>query len=296
MRASDGRREAPRRRHRRCPSCCSPARRRMRSKEAQVRKLAAEPPRARRLDPPGADDRVELGGVEDDAHRGRAALPPADGARAARPLQRRGRRRAGRPAGGRAHAAADGGRAQPGPGPGGDHAAGAAGARGGRRAGSRGRRRARASGRSTPSPRRPRRPASGSSGSQVRRIFLAERVRWRRTRTWTTSPDPEFAPKGRGSSPSTPARPAGATVLDADELGPVIPRTFPPAPGWSPDGHRIKAPPGVRPGPREGVGLRRPARAGRPGPHLHRPVPQHRRLPAAAPGARPGQPRAAPST
>jgi hypothetical protein len=25
-------------------------------------------------------------------------------------------------------------------------------------------------------------------------------------------------------------------------LGPVIPRTFPPAPGWSPDGHRIKAP------------------------------------------------------
>ncbi|MFJ4097473.1 transposase [Kitasatospora sp. NPDC089913] len=27
----------------------------------------------------------------------------------------------------------------------------------------------------------------------------------------------------------------------ADELGPVIPRTFPPAPGWSPDGHRIKA-------------------------------------------------------
>jgi transposase len=41
--------------------------------------------------------------------------------------------------------------------------------------------------------------------SQVRRIFLAEKVRWRRTRTWTTSPDPEFAPKGRGSSPSTPA-------------------------------------------------------------------------------------------
>jgi DDE superfamily endonuclease len=27
-----------------------------------------------------------------------------------------------------------------------------------------------------------------------------------------------------------------------DELGPVIPRSFPPAPGWSPDGHRIKAP------------------------------------------------------
>jgi len=29
-------------------------------------------------------------------------------------------------------------------------------------------------------------------------------------------------------------------VVCADELGPVIPRAFPPAPGWSPDGHRIK--------------------------------------------------------
>jgi transposase len=31
-------------------------------------------------------------------------------------------------------------------------------------------------------------------------------------------------------------------VICADELGPVSARTFPPAPGWSPDGHRIKAP------------------------------------------------------
>ena len=38
------------------------------------------------------------------------------------------------------------------------------------------------------------------------------------------------------------APPAGSTVICADELGPVIPRTFPPAPGWSGDGHRIKAP------------------------------------------------------
>ncbi|GHF40033.1 hypothetical protein [Streptomyces morookaense] len=30
-------------------------------------------------------------------------------------------------------------------------------------------------------------------------------------------------------------------MICADELGPVIPHTFPPAPGWSPDGHRIKA-------------------------------------------------------
>ncbi|MFD8534489.1 transposase [Streptosporangium canum] len=31
-------------------------------------------------------------------------------------------------------------------------------------------------------------------------------------------------------------------MICADELGPVTPRTFPPAPGWSVDGHRIKAP------------------------------------------------------
>jgi transposase len=30
-------------------------------------------------------------------------------------------------------------------------------------------------------------------------------------------------------------------VICADELGPVIPRSFPPAPGWSADGHRVKA-------------------------------------------------------
>ena len=42
--------------------------------------------------------------------------------------------------------------------------------------------------------------------SQIRRILLAEGTRWRRTRSWTTSPDPEFAPKGRRSSPATPPR------------------------------------------------------------------------------------------
>jgi transposase len=47
--------------------------------------------------------------------------------------------------------------------------------------------------------------------SQVRRILLLEGVRWRRTRSWTTSPDPAFAPKGRRSLRSTPARSAGAT-------------------------------------------------------------------------------------
>ena len=43
--------------------------------------------------------------------------------------------------------------------------------------------------------------------SQVRRILLKEQVRWRRTRSWTTSTHPAFAPKGLGSSAATPTRP-----------------------------------------------------------------------------------------
>jgi transposase len=42
--------------------------------------------------------------------------------------------------------------------------------------------------------------------SQVRRILLAEKVRWRRTRSWAASTDPEFALKGPRSSSSTPLR------------------------------------------------------------------------------------------
>ncbi|MCM3689046.1 helix-turn-helix domain-containing protein [Kocuria rosea] len=45
--------------------------------------------------------------------------------------------------------------------------------------------------------------------SQVRRILLAEGVRWRRTRSWIRSKDPDFAGKGRGSSPSTPSHRPG---------------------------------------------------------------------------------------
>ncbi|MEV4185279.1 hypothetical protein AB0J28_28040 [Streptosporangium canum] len=40
--------------------------------------------------------------------------------------------------------------------------------------------------------------------SQVRRILRAEKVRWRHTRSWTTSTDPDFAPKGPRSSAVTP--------------------------------------------------------------------------------------------
>jgi transposase len=42
--------------------------------------------------------------------------------------------------------------------------------------------------------------------SQVRRILQAEKVRWRRTRSWASSTDPEFAPKGPQSWSSTPPR------------------------------------------------------------------------------------------
>jgi len=42
--------------------------------------------------------------------------------------------------------------------------------------------------------------------SQVRRILLAEGTRWRRTRSWTTSTDPELASKEHRSSPATPPR------------------------------------------------------------------------------------------
>ncbi len=42
--------------------------------------------------------------------------------------------------------------------------------------------------------------------SQVRRILLAEKVRWRRTRSWATSTDPESALKGPASWSSVPPR------------------------------------------------------------------------------------------
>jgi transposase len=48
---------------------------------------------------------------------------------------------------------------------------------------------------------------------QVRRILLREGVHWRHTRSWTTSPDPDFVPKGRRSSRSTPARPRARRSL-----------------------------------------------------------------------------------
>ena len=42
--------------------------------------------------------------------------------------------------------------------------------------------------------------------SQVRQILLREGARWRGTRSWTTSTDPDFVPKEPRSSPATPPR------------------------------------------------------------------------------------------
>jgi transposase len=45
--------------------------------------------------------------------------------------------------------------------------------------------------------------------SQVRRIFLAEGKRWRRTRSWAERRDADFAPTGPTSSPATLPRQPG---------------------------------------------------------------------------------------
>ena len=42
--------------------------------------------------------------------------------------------------------------------------------------------------------------------------------------------------------PGRLARDGAGELSAADELGPVTPRTFDPPPGWTPDGHRPKAP------------------------------------------------------
>ena len=45
--------------------------------------------------------------------------------------------------------------------------------------------------------------------SQIRRIYLREGVRWRRSHSWGDSSDPDFVPKGRRSSATTPNHPRG---------------------------------------------------------------------------------------
>ena len=142
---------------------------------------------------------------------------------------------------------------------------------------------------SSPWPAR-RRPAGCTKA--VRGCWPPPSPRRRRTGPWTPSPRPprprasgwaaarsaaSCLPKGRaggGPAPGPPAptrvRPKRAqvialytapppevTVVCADELGPVIPRSFPPAPGWTPDGHRVKALLDYGRGPEQDLGGRR---------------------------------------
>jgi transposase len=55
--------------------------------------------------------------------------------------------------------------------------------------------------------------------SQIRRIYLREGKRWRRTHSWGSSDDKDFVPKERRSSPTTPShqrdrRPSAPTNSD----------------------------------------------------------------------------------
>lgn len=73
--------------------------------------------------------------------------------------------------------------------------------------------------------------------------------------------------------------PDDPTVVCADELGPVIPRTVPPGPAWSPDGHRINAENRLQPRTGEDLGLRSLTRPGWPADHHARILPQQPLLP-----------------
>src|SRR5215218_4995144 len=93
----------------------------------------------------------------------------------------------------------------------------------------------------TPSPRPPRRSVSGCSAARSA------------ASCWPRGPPAPVALLGPVQRPGVRRKPtaivalytrppARATVVCADELGPVTPRTFPPAPAWTPDGHRVTAP------------------------------------------------------
>ncbi len=56
--------------------------------------------------------------------------------------------------------------------------------------------------------------------SQIRRIYLREGVRWRRTHSWGDSSDPDFVPKGQRSSATTPSRPKGRRPSAPTNWGP----------------------------------------------------------------------------
>jgi transposase len=55
--------------------------------------------------------------------------------------------------------------------------------------------------------------------SQIRRIYLREGVRWRHPYSWGDSDDPDFVPKGRRSSATTPSHPKGRRPSVPTNLG-----------------------------------------------------------------------------
>lgn len=56
--------------------------------------------------------------------------------------------------------------------------------------------------------------------SQIRRILRCEGVRWRRTHSWSTPRDQDFAPKEPRSSPVTPPRPKARRPSAPTNLAP----------------------------------------------------------------------------
>jgi hypothetical protein len=123
--------------------------------------------------------------------------------------------------------------------------------------------------------------------SQIRTILLREGVRWRQTPSWGPRATRTSSAIGPAVVSHSTEPPEGSTTVCTDELGPVVPRTFDPAPGWSPNGHRIKAPLDYERGPektwvygvlrvRDGKELTRCA-ASRNGKRLHCSAGRHRK-------------------
>jgi transposase len=113
--------------------------------------------------------------------------------------------------------------------------------------------------------------------SQVRRILRAEGVRWHRPRSWTTSADPEFAPKGPGSSSST--RPPGADHGHRRRRArPGAAAHLRPAGGLEPGRAPGEGAADLQPGTGEDLDLRRCADWRRAGHHALRALAQQRAL------------------
>lgn len=79
-------------------------------------------------------------------------------------------------------------------------------------------------------------------GSQVLRILVKERVRWRRTHSWGTLRDKDFVGSWTMVVSYSIKPPEGPTTNYTDELGPEVSRIFNPAAILASAGHRAKTP------------------------------------------------------